>query len=169
MLRVALAALVLAVAGVVVAVALGEQQTQYTAGYKDRLPQSRDEKAATASAAAYVQAVLQRRAERACAHAAGDTFRRLRCAHRAHVPRELRLQPYGGPRVINVRLRGGHAGVWFVGVVPGPVQAVELHRLGRTWRVRVGHEPHREGRAATASRSSTDNTRGSVPSSSATA
>jgi hypothetical protein len=120
-------------------VALSDRQTRSPDHVEEHLPESREEKAAAASGMAFVQAVLEQRAAEACEYAGGDTFRQMRCARRPRIPEGLRLYADGRPRITNVSVRGRTAIVWFADVIPGPVQAIELDRVGKTWRV-VGND-----------------------------
>src|SRR4051794_29295913 len=103
--RVMLVALLLAVvgAGVAVALELGERDERGVSGVRPHLPRTPDEKAAAAGATAYVRAILQSRADRAWEHAAGATFRKLGCARRhPRIPATYRLYPDGRLRVEHV-------------------------------------------------------------------
>jgi hypothetical protein len=132
--RVMLALLVLAVAGAAVAVALGERDRGGSFyGFRPHAPESDEEKAAAASAVAYARAIVHGDAARACAYAAGATFRHLRCARR---PRSERyLSAVGEVRAYHVHVDGGRASVWLDGISPGPGHSFELRRVGSSWRV----------------------------------
>src|SRR5690349_11732825 len=110
---------VLAVVGALVAVALGERDSGGSFyGFRPHAPESRDERSAAASAVAYARAIAEGDSARACSYAAGESFRRLRCARR---PRSDRyLTAVGTVRAYHVHLRGNRADVWLDGIDPGP-------------------------------------------------
>jgi len=132
--RVMLIMVVLAVIGAVVAVALGERDSGGSFyGFRPHAPESRDERSAAARAVAYARAIVKGDSARACAYAAGETFRRLRCARR---PRSDRyLTAVGRVWAYHVSLQGDRAVVWLDGVDPGPVHSFQLRRIDSTWRV----------------------------------
>ena len=135
--RVMLLALLLAVVGAGVALALDQRDEEGSFyGWRPHPPETAEEKAAAASASAYVRAILAQRADRACEHAAGATFRRLRCARaQPRIPRGLQLSTDGRVSVYHVNVRGATASVELSNLVPGPAHAFTLQRLGGTWRV----------------------------------
>jgi hypothetical protein len=96
---------------------------------------SDDEKAAAAAALAYLRALQQGQAEVACRYAAAGIAKQLRCTGRPRIPRALRIDPGGRLDPFHVRTRGPRISVWVSGADPGPVQDLDLRRVGRTWRV----------------------------------
>ena len=132
--RVMLVLLVLAVAGAGVAVVLGERDDGGSFyGWRPHAPESQDEQAAAKVAVAYALAIAKGDSARACAYAAGETFRRLRCASRPR--RDRYLSANGEVRAYHVDLGGGEASVWLDGIEPGPVRSFELRGVGKSWRV----------------------------------
>jgi hypothetical protein len=132
--RVMLVLLVLAVVGAGVAVVLGERDDGGSFyGWRPHAPESADEQAAARVAVAYALAIVKGDSARACTYAAGESFRRLRCATRPR--RDRYLSASGEVRAYHVALDGGQASVWLDGIEPGPVRAFELRRVGKRWRV----------------------------------
>jgi hypothetical protein len=132
--RVMLALLMLAVIGAAVAVFLGERDRGGSFyGFRPHAPESRDERAAAASALAYARAIVRGDSARACEYTAGETFHRLRCARRPR--RDRYLTAVGEVRASHVRVHGDRASVWLEGIDPGPGHSFELRRLGALWRV----------------------------------
>jgi hypothetical protein len=132
--RVMLIMVVLAVVGAAVAVALGERDSGGRFyGFRPHAPESRDERSAAASALAYARAIVDGDAARACPYAAGETFRRLRCAR--HPRSDWYLTAVARVRAYHVSLRGDRADVWLDGIDPGPGHSFQLRRVDSRWRV----------------------------------
>ena len=113
--RVMLVLLVLAVAGAGVAVVLGERDDGGSFyGWRPHAPESADEKAAARVAVAYALAIVKGDSARACTYAAGESFRRLRCASRPRRDRylyangEVRAYHVGSGRRPGERVVGRH-------------------------------------------------------------
>ncbi len=135
------AAIVVAVvfiAGVVVA-AVRSGPAESPDHFEPHKPSTADERTAADAAVAYLSALQQGRADRACRHAAGRVARQLRCSGHPTIPSEdMRLQPGAPLQVVHIRLHDRGANVWISGIEPA--QELDLQRGGSGWSV-VAHEP----------------------------
>jgi hypothetical protein len=131
--RVMLALLVLAVAGAVVAVALGSETAAAASTAFGPMRPRAARRRRRRQAQWLTRAIVHGDAARACAYAAGATFQHLRCARR---PRSERyLSAVGEVRAYHVHVDGERASVWLQGISPGPGHSFELRRVGASWRV----------------------------------